>query len=64
MNRLTKRCNGVVTYISASNEYETGQIACEVSPQGVRELLDEYHKVADPLLLAKAQGRLAVLRRG
>lgn len=87
MNRLTKRCNGVVTYIGASNEYETGQIACEVSPQGVRELLDrlaafedtetepeeiaamrhtldEYHKVADPLLPAKAQGRLAMLLEG
>lgn len=87
MKRLTKRCNGVVTYIGASNEYETGQIACEVSPQGVRELLDrlaafedtktepeeiaamrhtldEYHKVADPLLLAKAQGRLAMLLEG
>lgn len=87
MKRLTKRCNGVVTYIGAPNEHETGQIACEVSPQGVRELLDrlaafedtetepeeivamrhtldEYHKVADPLLLAKAQGRLAVLLEG
>lgn len=40
MKRLTKRCNGVVTYVGASNEYETGQIACEVDPQGVRELLD------------------------
>lgn len=40
MKRLTKRCNGVVTYVGASNKYETGQIACEVDPQGVRELLD------------------------
>ena len=40
MERLTKRCNGVVTYIGASNEYETGQIACEVGSQGVRELLE------------------------
>lgn len=40
MKRLTKRCNGIVTYIGASNAYETGQIACEVDPQGVRELLD------------------------
>lgn len=47
MNRLTKRCNGVVTYIGASNEYETGQIACEVSPQGVRELLDRLAAFED-----------------
>ena len=40
MKRLTKRCNGVVTYIGASNEYETGQIPCEVDPRGVRELLN------------------------
>lgn len=40
MKRLTKRCNGVVTYIGATNEYETGQIPCEVDPQGVRELLN------------------------
>lgn len=40
MKRLTKRCNGVVIYVGASNEYKTGQIACEVDPQGVRELLD------------------------
>ena len=26
MKRLTKRCNGVVTYVGASNKYETGQI--------------------------------------
>ena len=47
MKRLTKRCNGVVTYIGASNEYETGQIACEVSPQGVRELLDRLAAFED-----------------
>lgn len=40
MKRLTKRCNGVVTYIGTSNEYETGQIPCEVNPQGIRELLN------------------------
>ena len=26
MKRLTKRCNGVVTYIGASNEYELSLI--------------------------------------
>ena len=30
----------------------------------MRHTLDEYHKVADPLLLAKAQGRLAMLLEG
>lgn len=47
MNRLTKRCNGVVTYVGASNKYETGQIACEVDPQGVRELLDRVATYED-----------------
>lgn len=47
MERLTKRCNGVVTYIGASNEYETGQIACEVEPQGVRELLERLAAYED-----------------
>ena len=47
MKRLTKRCNGVVTYIGASNEYETGQIACEVGSQGVRELLERVAAYED-----------------
>lgn len=47
MERLTKRYNGVVTYIGASNEYETGQIACEVEPQGVRELLERLAAYED-----------------
>ncbi len=47
MKRLTKRCNGIVTYIGTSNEYETGQIACEVDPQGVRELLDRVAAYED-----------------
>ena len=29
-----------MTYIGTSNEYETGQIPCEVNPQGIRELLN------------------------
>lgn len=47
MKRLTKRCNGVVTYIGASNEYKTGQIACEVGSQGVRELLERVAAYED-----------------
>ena len=50
MERLTKRCNGVVTYIGASNEYENGQIACEVRPQGVRELLERVAAYEDTRL--------------
>ncbi len=57
MKRLTKRCNGVVTYIGTSNEYETGQIACEVNAQGVRELLERVAAYEDttvtPLMCAE-----------
>lgn len=57
MTRLTKRCNGVVTYIGLSNKYETGQIACEVDPQGVRELLERVAAYEDttvtPLMCAE-----------
>lgn len=62
MKRLTKRCNGVVTYIGASNEYETGQIACEVGSQGVRELLERVAAYEDtgcePEQIAKAKDAL------
>lgn len=62
MERLTKRCNGVVTYIGASNEYETGQIACEVGSQGVRELLERVAAYEDtgcePEQIAKAKDAL------
>ena len=84
MKRLTQMTNSVVVYIGAHNEEDGGQIPCEVSPQGVREILvrlaayedteltpeevtamqhtlDEYHKVADPLLRAQVDGRLVVL---
>lgn len=62
MERLTKRINGVVTYIGASNEYETGQIACEVGSQGVRELLERVAAYEDtgcePEQIAKAKDAL------
>lgn len=62
MKRLTKRCNGVVTYIGASNEYETGQIACEVGSQGIRELLERVAAYEDmgcePEQIAKAKDAL------
>ena len=39
MERLPRRANGVVVYVGAHNEEVGGQIACEVGPQGVREIL-------------------------
>ena len=63
MKRLTKRCNGIVTYIGASNEYETGQIACEVEPQGVRELLERLAAYEDTRLtpeLVRETAELAI----
>lgn len=39
MERLTKLINGVIVYVGTDNPYPTGQIPCEVSPQGVREIM-------------------------
>lgn len=40
MERLTKLINGVIVYVGTDNPYPTGQIPCEVSPQGVREIME------------------------
>lgn len=39
MERLTRRINGVVTYVGTKNPYSTGQIPCEVDSAGVREMM-------------------------
>lgn len=39
MERLTKLINGVIVYVGTDNPYPTGQIPCEGSPQGVREIM-------------------------
>lgn len=39
MDRLTKRCNGIVAYVGSERQNDTGDIPCEVSTQGVREIL-------------------------
>ncbi len=39
MERLTKRCNGIVAYVGSEMQNDTGDIPCEVSTQGVREIL-------------------------
>ena len=39
MERLTKLINGVIVYVGTDNPYPTGQIPCEISPQGVREIM-------------------------
>lgn len=41
MKRLTKRVNGVVVYVGAHNDTDTGQIPCEVSAAGVREIMEQ-----------------------
>ena len=40
MERLTKRINGVVTYIGKENSYDTGQIAAELNTAARREILE------------------------
>lgn len=47
MERLTKRCNGVVTYIGTTNVYDGGQIAAEVDTAGVREVLERLAAYED-----------------
>ena len=41
MKRMTKRCNGVVTYAGTTNTYDSGQIAAEV------DIADEIEKLTD-----------------
>lgn len=41
MKRLTKRVNGVVVYVGAHNDTDIGQIPCEVSAAGVREIMEQ-----------------------
>ena len=47
MERLPRRINGVVVYVGAKNPYSTGQIACEVEPAGVREMMDRLAAYED-----------------
>ena len=47
MKRLTKRYNSVVTYIGTSNEYVTGQVAAEIIPQGVRDIMQRLAAYED-----------------
>ena len=47
MDRLTKRCNGVVTYIGEENPYDTGQIAAELNTAACREILERLADYED-----------------
>lgn len=47
MKRLTKRVNGVVVYVGTHNDTATGQIPCEVSAAGVRELMEQLARYED-----------------
>lgn len=50
MERLTKRCNGIVAYVGSERQNDTGDIPCEVSTQGVREILVRLAEYEDALL--------------
>lgn len=50
MERLTRRCNGVVVYVGSERQNDTGDIPCEVSTQGVREILVRLAEYEDALL--------------
>lgn len=47
MERLTKRCNGVVTYIGKENSYDTGQIPAELNVVARREILERLATYED-----------------
>lgn len=47
MERLTKRRNGVVTYIGKENSYDTGQIAAELNAAARREILERLADYED-----------------
>lgn len=47
MGRLTKRINGVVTYIGKWNSYDTGQIAAELNVAARREILERLADYED-----------------
>ena len=53
MQRVTRRCLGIVVYVGASNTYETGKIPAEVDEQGVRELLCRLAAYEDTRLTAE-----------
>lgn len=54
MERLTKRINGVVTYIGKENSYDTGQIAAEMNTAARREILERLAAYEDTGLSPQA----------
>ena len=54
MERLTKRINGVVTYIGEENSYDTGQIAAELNAAARREILERLAAYEDTGLSPQA----------
>lgn len=54
MERLTKRINGVVTYIGKENSYDTGQIAAELNTAACREILERLAAYEDTGLSPQA----------
>ena len=54
MERLTKRCNGVVTYIGKENSYDTGKIAAEMNTAACREILERLAAYEDAGLSPQA----------
>lgn len=54
MERLTKRINGVATYIGKENSYDTGQIAAELNTAACREILERLADYEDAGLSPQA----------
>lgn len=51
MKRLTKRTCGVVVYVGTHENTTTGQIPCEVSAAGVREMMERLAAYEDTWLM-------------
>lgn len=54
MERLTKRINGIATYIGKENSYDTGQIAAELNTAACREILERLADYEDAGLSPQA----------
>ena len=64
MNRLTKRINGVVTYIGEENSYDTGQIATELNVAARREILERLADYEDTGVPPKSYVELRKVEEG
>lgn len=64
MERLTKRINGVATYIGKENSYDTGQIPAELNVVARREILERLADYEDTGFSSKSYIELRKAEEG